>query len=75
MKLLQKLLDALIGTVMILLILSVTELAVLYLQADELLAQSQVVTSQSRPSHPPVNGQQIQETPDVECLGCHHDLP
>jgi len=68
----QKLLDILIGAALVLVMFFSIQLVNLYRMPEESLAQEPV---QVRYSHPVVNGQQIAELPDVDCLACHNKLP
>lgn len=68
----QKLLDLLIGAALVLVMFFSIQLVSLYRMPEESLAQEPV---QRKYSHPVVNGQQIAEMPDVDCLSCHRTLP
>ncbi len=66
----QKILDIVIGMLLIMLIAISVQLVCLYLSPDESLAQAPKKTA-----HPEINGQPLPDMPDKDCLACHQNLP
>lgn len=64
----SRFLDICIGAMLVALVVLTVQLAYLYIQPEEIQAEQ---LSQRTSSHPVINGQEINEMPAAECLGCH----
>ncbi len=71
---LGKFLDRVIAVLMIAIVSLAMFLIFSYAKSSGSVTAS-IATNPETHSHPLINGQPVEESPDIDCLACHTDLP